>query len=497
MRHTENQPPAIGGKAGGKGHAGEIAQALDPATVDVQQINAWLVAVIAKIGNQRLFGMKARRQHHIAAIGQIADIRTVLIHHGKALDRSAPYAGFSNIHNTGIKIAILACHPLVDHVRDHMGNTAPVTGFCGIGKAGHLILRQNVIQAKIHLQLPWPCRADLAHHQQIRANAFPVGKTRRFACRTEPLQERRRIHRTEQPGIAQVIGNHPRHILGIALRCAAAQRNERRNRHRNRLGNALGNAELQFGACWRCDAHRHRCQQGRQNSKEFYFAHGCFLDKGKERCTGQWSAASPLESGIKITILCALPTGNPTAGRRLCRNFGTVTLAHVPPMRTGIYPGTFDPITFGHFDIIQRATRLVDRLVIGVARHSGKDAAFTVEERIGFIAAHVKRTGAEAEILIYPMEGLLIDFVRQCHATVIFRGLRAVADFDYEFQMAMMNARLAPEIETVFLMASETNQFIASRLVKEVARLGGDITTFVPPEVAAALQGRAGALISS
>jgi pantetheine-phosphate adenylyltransferase len=166
-------------------------------------------------------------------------------------------------------------------------------------------------------------------------------------------------------------------------------------------------------------------------------------------------------------------------------------------MRTGIYPGTFDPITFGHFDIIQRATRLVDRLVIGVARHSGKDAAFTVEERIGFIAAHVKRTGAEAEILIYPMEGLLIDFVRQCHATVIFRGLRAVADFDYEFQMAMMNARLAPEIETVFLMASETNQFIASRLVKEVARLGGDITTFVPPEVAAALQGRAGALVSS
>ena len=159
-------------------------------------------------------------------------------------------------------------------------------------------------------------------------------------------------------------------------------------------------------------------------------------------------------------------------------------------MRTGIYPGTFDPVTYGHFDIIQRAVRLVDRLVIGVARHSGKDAAFTVEERMAFIAAHVARTGLNAGILIQPMDGLLVDFVRTCGATVVFRGLRAVADFDYEFQMAMMNARLAPEIETVFLMASETNQFIASRLVKEVARLGGDIAAFVPPEVEAALRRR-------
>jgi len=157
-------------------------------------------------------------------------------------------------------------------------------------------------------------------------------------------------------------------------------------------------------------------------------------------------------------------------------------------MRTGIYPGTFDPVTFGHFDIIQRAAKLVDRLVIGVARHSGKDAAFTVEQRMDFIAAHLPRAGVAAEILIQPMEGLLVDFVRGCGAAVVFRGLRAVADFDYEFQMAMLNARLAPEIETVFLMASETNQFIASRLVREVARLGGDISTFVPPEVEAALR---------
>lgn len=159
-------------------------------------------------------------------------------------------------------------------------------------------------------------------------------------------------------------------------------------------------------------------------------------------------------------------------------------------MRTGIYPGTFDPVTYGHFDIIQRAVRLVDQLVIGVARHSGKDAAFTVEERMAFIAAHVARAGLDAGILIQPMDGLLVDFVRTCGATVVFRGLRAVADFDYEFQMAMMNARLAPEIETVFLMASETNQFIASRLVREVARLGGNIASFVPPEVEAALRRR-------
>jgi pantetheine-phosphate adenylyltransferase len=161
-------------------------------------------------------------------------------------------------------------------------------------------------------------------------------------------------------------------------------------------------------------------------------------------------------------------------------------------MRTGIYPGTFDPVTFGHFDIIQRAARLVDQLVVGVARHSGKEAAFTVEQRMAFIAMHLPRLeSGSCVIRVLPMDGLLVDFVKTCNGSVLFRGLRAVADFDYEFQMAMMNARLAPDIETVFLMASETNQFIASRLVREVARLGGDISSCVPPEVAAALrQGR-------
>lgn len=157
-------------------------------------------------------------------------------------------------------------------------------------------------------------------------------------------------------------------------------------------------------------------------------------------------------------------------------------------MRIGIYPGTFDPATFGHFDIIQRAGRLVDQLVIGVARHSGKDACFSLQQRMELIDSYLNRIGQHKNAIIRPVDGLLVDFVCACNATVVFRGLRAVADFDYEFQMAMMNCRLAPEIETVFLMASEKHQFIASRLVREVARLGGDVSSFVPPEVEEALR---------
>jgi pantetheine-phosphate adenylyltransferase len=150
--------------------------------------------------------------------------------------------------------------------------------------------------------------------------------------------------------------------------------------------------------------------------------------------------------------------------------------------RIGVYPGTFDPVTNGHLDVIARAARLLDRLIIGVAINTGKAPLFPLEERVELVqaetAAIADRNGTVIEVR--PFEGLLIDFARQSGACMILRGLRAVSDFDYEFQMAGMNYRLAPDIETVFLMASERHQFIASRLVKEVAVLGGDIASFVP-----------------
>jgi pantetheine-phosphate adenylyltransferase len=154
-----------------------------------------------------------------------------------------------------------------------------------------------------------------------------------------------------------------------------------------------------------------------------------------------------------------------------------------PVRRIGLYPGTFDPITNGHLDVISRAARLVDRLVVGVAINAGKGPLFPLEDRAEMVRAETdkvaKRTGCE--ILVRPFTGLLVAFAREVGAQMILRGLRAVTDFDYEFQMTGMNHRLDPEIETVFLMASETNQFISSRFVKEVAILGGDISSFVPP----------------
>jgi pantetheine-phosphate adenylyltransferase len=150
--------------------------------------------------------------------------------------------------------------------------------------------------------------------------------------------------------------------------------------------------------------------------------------------------------------------------------------------RTGLYPGTFDPVTNGHIDVISRAARLVDRLVVGVAMNAGKGPIFPIEERAELVEAEVgpiaHRTGCRIEVR--PFTGLLIGFAREVGAQMIVRGLRAVSDFDYEFQMAGMNARLDQEIETVFLMASERNQFISSRFVKDIAQLGGDISSFVP-----------------
>jgi pantetheine-phosphate adenylyltransferase len=149
----------------------------------------------------------------------------------------------------------------------------------------------------------------------------------------------------------------------------------------------------------------------------------------------------------------------------------------------GLYPGTFDPVTNGHLDIIARGARLVDRLVVGVAISIGKEPLFALDERIELVKAETDIIAASCgtPIEVRPFRALLVDFAREVGAGVILRGLRGVSDFDYEMQMAGMNHRLDPGIETVFLMAGETNQFIASRLVKEIAKMGGDIAGFVPP----------------
>jgi pantetheine-phosphate adenylyltransferase len=158
-------------------------------------------------------------------------------------------------------------------------------------------------------------------------------------------------------------------------------------------------------------------------------------------------------------------------------------------LRTGIYPGTFDPITNGHADIIRRAARIVDRLVIGVARNDGKGPLFATDERVEIVrdeVAHLENGDAE-RIEVRAFDTLLVNFAQSVGANMVIRGLRAVSDFEYEFQMAGMNARLNPEIETVFLMASDRFQFISSRFVKEIGALGGDVSHFVSPRVAVRL----------
>ncbi len=161
-------------------------------------------------------------------------------------------------------------------------------------------------------------------------------------------------------------------------------------------------------------------------------------------------------------------------------------------MRIGLYPGTFDPVTLGHTDIIRRACSLVDRLVIGIAINRDKGPMFTLEERVEMVEEEC-RPIAEAsgvEIVAHPFENLLIHCAEDVHAGVIIRGLRAVSDFEYEFQMVGMNRAMNDDIETVFLMADAHYQAIASRLVKEIARLGGNVTGFVPPKVAEMLMQR-------
>ena len=160
--------------------------------------------------------------------------------------------------------------------------------------------------------------------------------------------------------------------------------------------------------------------------------------------------------------------------------------------RVAVYPGTFDPATTGHLDIIQRATRICDRLVIGVAYNIDKRPLFTPDERAEMVRDEIKAMAGklEATVEVQTFSILLTKFVDEVGGSIIVRGLRAVTDFDYEFQMAGMNARLRPDIETVFLMASERHQFIASRLVKEICLLGGDISGFVSPRILARIEGR-------
>ena len=156
--------------------------------------------------------------------------------------------------------------------------------------------------------------------------------------------------------------------------------------------------------------------------------------------------------------------------------------------RIAVYPGTFDPVTNGHLDLVERGRRHVDRLIVAILRNEDKRPMFSVQERIEFLRDAVKPWPS---VEIDSFEGLLVDYARAVGASMILRGLRAVSDFEYELQMAMMNRRLSPQIETVFLMPSETYSYVSSRLVREAARLGGDVAGLVPREVEVALRDRA------
>lgn len=159
-------------------------------------------------------------------------------------------------------------------------------------------------------------------------------------------------------------------------------------------------------------------------------------------------------------------------------------------LRTALYPGTFDPLTNGHLDIIRRAEKLCDKLVIGVAINRDKGPLFSLEERVEIVEAECARLNLSMSIEVRPFDTLLMKFAQSVSATMIVRGLRAVSDFEYEFQMVGMNQKLNPDIETVFLMADPTHQAVASRLVKEIARLEGDVSHFVPADVVRRLKAK-------
>lgn len=158
-------------------------------------------------------------------------------------------------------------------------------------------------------------------------------------------------------------------------------------------------------------------------------------------------------------------------------------------MRIAVYPGTFDPVTFGHLDLVERGRKHVDKLIIAILRNEDKQTVFTVPERAAFLRQAV---GAWPNVVVDDFDGLLVEYASRTGASLILRGLRAVSDFEYELQMAMMNRRLAPDLETAFLMPNEAFSYVSSRLVREVARLGGDVTGLVPAAVVEALGAKFG-----